>query len=101
MVTSAERDTAFSFHPNHSIETVKASIQVRGRQKRLVFLDLSDAHKPKSYVRLVLPHVRTVGLGSNVCRSVRRPFIAPSCVDEANLRLHTLRKKSYVYFFAL
>ncbi|CAM9547048.1 unnamed protein product, partial [Hapterophycus canaliculatus] len=30
VVTSAERDTAFSFHPNHSIETVKASIQEEG-----------------------------------------------------------------------
>lgn len=30
VVSSAERDTAFSFHPNHSLETVKANIQVRG-----------------------------------------------------------------------
>lgn len=30
VVSSAVRDTAFSFHPNHSLETVKANIQVRG-----------------------------------------------------------------------
>ncbi|CAM9710798.1 unnamed protein product [Ectocarpus sp. 12 AP-2014] len=30
VVSSAERDTAFSFHPNHSLETVKANIQEEG-----------------------------------------------------------------------
>ncbi|CAB1114232.1 unnamed protein product [Ectocarpus sp. CCAP 1310/34] len=30
VVFSAERDTAFSFHPNHSLETVKANIQEEG-----------------------------------------------------------------------